>query len=102
MAKLKGKVVRSDLEGGFWTLEAEDGSTVTGPEVHDDPAGSIEPGSDLADVHLMDASADHAAHGRESTLPRCVGRRPDRSGRTSVARRRFGRGTLAPRTSRRA
>ena len=27
MAKLKGKVVRSDLEGGFWTLEAEDGST---------------------------------------------------------------------------
>ena len=27
MAKLKGKVKRSDLEGGFWTLEAEDGST---------------------------------------------------------------------------
>ena len=27
MAKLKGKVVRSDLEGGFWTLEADDGST---------------------------------------------------------------------------
>ncbi len=27
MAKLKGKVVRSDLEGGFWTLEAEDGET---------------------------------------------------------------------------
>jgi hypothetical protein len=27
MAKLKGKVVRSDLEGGFWTLEAEDGTT---------------------------------------------------------------------------
>ncbi len=27
MAKLKGKVTRSDLEGGFWTLEAEDGST---------------------------------------------------------------------------
>ena len=26
MAKLKGKVVRSDLEGGFWTLEAEDGN----------------------------------------------------------------------------
>jgi hypothetical protein len=27
MAKLKGKVARSDLEGGFWTLEAEDGQT---------------------------------------------------------------------------
>ena len=27
MAKLKGKVVRSDLEGGFWTLQAEDGTT---------------------------------------------------------------------------
>ena len=27
MSKFKGKVVRSDLEGGFWTLEAEDGST---------------------------------------------------------------------------
>ncbi len=27
MAKFKGKVVRSDLEGGFWTLEAEDGET---------------------------------------------------------------------------
>ena len=25
MAKFKGKVVRSDLEGGFWTLEADDG-----------------------------------------------------------------------------
>ncbi len=27
MAKLKGKVVRSDLEGGFWTLETDDGDT---------------------------------------------------------------------------
>lgn len=27
MAKYKGKVSRSDLEGGFWTLEAEDGTT---------------------------------------------------------------------------
>lgn len=27
MAKLKGKVVRSDLEGGFWTLQGEDGTT---------------------------------------------------------------------------
>ena len=27
MAKLKGKVVRSDLEGGFWTLVGEDGTT---------------------------------------------------------------------------
>jgi hypothetical protein len=27
MAKLKGKVVRSDLEGGFWTLEADDGTS---------------------------------------------------------------------------
>jgi hypothetical protein len=27
MAKLKGKVVRSDLEGGFWTLVAENGTT---------------------------------------------------------------------------
>jgi hypothetical protein len=27
MAKLKGKVVRSDLEGGFWTLVGEDGKT---------------------------------------------------------------------------
>ena len=27
MAKYRGKVVRSDLEGGFWTLEAEDGQT---------------------------------------------------------------------------
>ena len=25
MSKFKGKVVRSDLEGGFWTLEADDG-----------------------------------------------------------------------------
>jgi hypothetical protein len=25
MAKYKGKVVRSDLEGGFWTLETADG-----------------------------------------------------------------------------
>ena len=27
MAKFKGKVVRSDLEGGFWTLVADDGET---------------------------------------------------------------------------
>ena len=27
MAKLKGKVVRSDLEGGYWELHAEDGAT---------------------------------------------------------------------------
>ncbi len=27
MAKYKGKVVRSDLEGGFWTLEGDDGTT---------------------------------------------------------------------------
>jgi hypothetical protein len=27
MAKLKGKVVRSDLEGGYWELQAEDGET---------------------------------------------------------------------------
>ena len=27
MAKFKGRVVRSDLEGGFWTLEAADGTT---------------------------------------------------------------------------
>jgi trans-aconitate 2-methyltransferase len=27
MGKYKGKVVRSDLEGGFWTLEGEDGTT---------------------------------------------------------------------------
>jgi hypothetical protein len=27
MEKLKGKVMRSDLEGGFWTLQADDGST---------------------------------------------------------------------------
>jgi hypothetical protein len=27
MAKYKGKVVRSDLEGGFWTLESDDGTT---------------------------------------------------------------------------
>ena len=27
MAKLKGNVVRSDLEGGFWTLETDDGDT---------------------------------------------------------------------------
>jgi hypothetical protein len=27
MAKLKGKVVRSDLEGGFWTLQSDDGKT---------------------------------------------------------------------------
>jgi hypothetical protein len=26
MAKYKGKVVRSDLEGGFWTLQADDGA----------------------------------------------------------------------------
>lgn len=25
MAKYKGKIVRSDLEGGFWTLETDDG-----------------------------------------------------------------------------
>jgi hypothetical protein len=29
MAKYKGKVVRSDLEGGFWTLVASDGATYT-------------------------------------------------------------------------
>jgi hypothetical protein len=27
MAKVRGKVVRSDLEGGFWTLQSEDGTT---------------------------------------------------------------------------
>jgi cob(I)alamin adenosyltransferase len=27
MAKFKGKVARSDLEGGFWTLEGDDGNT---------------------------------------------------------------------------
>lgn len=27
MTKVKGKVVRSDLEGGFWTLEGDDGAT---------------------------------------------------------------------------
>jgi hypothetical protein len=27
MAKFKGKVVRSDLEGGYWTLEGDDGNS---------------------------------------------------------------------------
>jgi hypothetical protein len=27
MAKYKGKVSRSDLEGGYWQLEGEDGTT---------------------------------------------------------------------------
>jgi hypothetical protein len=27
MAKFRGKVVHSDLEGGYWTLESEDGTT---------------------------------------------------------------------------
>jgi hypothetical protein len=27
MAKYSGKIVRSDLEGGFWTLETDDGDT---------------------------------------------------------------------------
>jgi hypothetical protein len=27
MAKLKGKVVRSDLEGGYWELHADNGET---------------------------------------------------------------------------
>jgi hypothetical protein len=27
MAKYKGKVVHSDLEGGYWTFEADDGTT---------------------------------------------------------------------------
>lgn len=26
MSKFKGKIVHSDLEGGFWTLEADDGA----------------------------------------------------------------------------
>ncbi len=25
--KFKGKIVRSDLEGGYWTLEGDDGNT---------------------------------------------------------------------------
>ena len=25
--KIKGKIVRSDLEGGYWTLEGDDGTT---------------------------------------------------------------------------
>jgi hypothetical protein len=34
MAKFRGTVVRSDLEGGFWTLQADDGETykLEGPD----------------------------------------------------------------------
>jgi hypothetical protein len=66
-----GRRVDADHERGRLAPGAgQDGPPVTGTQVDDDPVGAGDPGSELADVHLVDASADDAAHGPESTLSR--------------------------------
>src|SRR3954454_23691938 len=55
MAKFRGTVRRSDLEGGHWQLEAEDGETyvlegATGPIESDGARGAIGAGGALVEV----------------------------------------------------
>ena len=74
-------------------------SAVAGSQVDDDPFGASDQGFELADIHLVDAPADDASHGRESTLPRCHRRRVRRrvrSVRTSAVRPPSDRGIRTP------
>jgi hypothetical protein len=65
-----GRVDADHERARFASGAGEDGSPVTGAEVDDDPVRAGDPWSELADVHLVNASADDAAHGPESTLSR--------------------------------
>jgi 5-(carboxyamino)imidazole ribonucleotide mutase len=57
--------IDSDDEGvGLRPRPGHDRPTVAGTEVDDDPARSGDPLSELADVHLGQASADHGPHSR--------------------------------------
>jgi hypothetical protein len=62
MAKFRGTVRRSDLEGGHWQLEAEDGETY----VLEGATGGIE--SDGARVEI-DGAVDKGAMGIAMTGP---------------------------------
>jgi hypothetical protein len=63
-----GRVDADDECARFAAGALDDRPAVAGPEVDDDTVGAGNPGGELADVHLVDASADDAAHGPESTL----------------------------------
>lgn len=56
MAKYKGTVVRSDLEGGYWTLEAEDGTVY---KLEGGGAGLHQPGASAE----IDGTVDDEAMG---------------------------------------
>ena len=57
--------IDSDDKGiGLCPRPGHDRPTVAGTEVDDDPARSGDPLSELADVHLGQASADHGTHSR--------------------------------------
>jgi hypothetical protein len=63
-----GRVDADDERARLTPGTRQDRPTVAGTEVEDDSVGASNPGSELADVHLVDAPADDAAHGRDSTL----------------------------------
>ena len=70
--------------------------TVAGPEIDEDPVRGGDPWSELADVHLEEATADDAAHDRRTLhFARVVVRSPDRSIRAS-RRLRSGVGPASP------
>jgi hypothetical protein len=59
----RGIGVDADDQGPrFGDCACEDGATVTGAEVDDDPFGPGHPLIDLADVDVEDAPADHLLH----------------------------------------
>ena len=61
----RGVRVDSDDERlGLGPRPRHDRPTVAGAEVDDDPVGSGDPLSELADVHLCDAAAGHRTHPR--------------------------------------
>jgi hypothetical protein len=62
-------VETDDERRGLAAGEADRGPAVAGTDVDDDSLGAGEPGGDLADVDLGQASTDHGLHARESTLP---------------------------------
>jgi hypothetical protein len=62
MAKYRGTIRRSDLEGGHWQLEAEDGTTYV---LEDAPAAVAQEGAKVE----LDGKVDDGAMGFQMTGP---------------------------------
>jgi hypothetical protein len=88
----RGRIDADDQGRGLEGCPSQHGTAITRAEIHDHPVGPGDQAGDLADVHLVDATADDLSHGPQSTLGRCANPSSDR---TSACPLRWSRGSRA-------